>query len=180
MEGKLEFFKKKDLVNIIEVNNFTSGQVPYGNQVHHVLNASSLRKGVDDLAEKWAPIRKVIVDGLLTEKYNLNHKDNALILPTKDYHSKKTGLPKHYGSHPTYSAKIKSAVKTALEPYKTIANQMKKNKEHKKPEPEKLKEALTSISDTMYANIIGLAAANRAARTASKVNELPLKAYQGI
>jgi A nuclease family of the HNH/ENDO VII superfamily with conserved AHH len=171
---------KKGLRSIIEVTNFTTGWSPYGNQVHHLLNASSLRKGIDDLAEIWYPIRWVIVNGLLAEKYNLNHLDNNLILPTRDYHCRETGLPKHYGSHPTYSAAIKDAVVTALRPYETIANQMKKKKEHDKLEPEKLKDALVQISNTMYTNIINLAAANRTSRKLMSVNELPPAGFAGL
>src|SRR5262245_36802559 len=52
--------RKQELLALIEVNNFTVASVPYGNQVHHVLNASSLRKGIDALAEEWYPIRWVI------------------------------------------------------------------------------------------------------------------------
>lgn len=171
---------KKGLRSIIEVTNFTTGWSPYGNQVHHVLNASSLRKGIDDLAEIWYPIRWVIVNGLLAEKYNLNHHDNNMILPTRDYHCRETGLPKHYGSHPAYSNNIRDAVKSALTPYKAIANQMKKKKDHDKLEPEKLKDALIQISNTMYTNIINLAAANRASRKLTTVNELPPAAFSGL
>lgn len=171
---------KKGLRTIIEVTNFTTGWSPYGNQVHHLLNASSLRKGIDELADIWYPIRWVIVNGLLNEKYNLNHFDNNLILPTKDYHCRETGLPKHYGSHPAYSAEIKSAVKRALTPYKAIANQMKKKKDHDKLEPEKLKDALIQISNTMYTNIVNLAASNRASRKLMSVNELPPAGFAGL
>lgn len=171
---------KKGLRDIVEVTNFTTGFAPYGNQVHHVLNASSLRNGIDELAKTWYPIRWVIVNGLLGEKYNLNHKDNNMILPTRDVDSAHTGLPKHYGSHPTYSKQILAAVKSALKPYKKIANQMKKKRNHDKLEPEKLKTAFESISKSMYSSILGMAAANRAKRAATKINELPSKAYAGI
>ena len=163
---------------IPSVPNFTTAYAPYGNQVHHVLNASSLMKGIEDVAEVWGHIRRVIVNGLLGEKYNLNHKDNNLILPTRDRDAAITGLPKHYGSHPAYSSRIRSAVKTAMTPYKTIANQMKNQKPHDAPDPATLKDALVSISDTMYANIVGAAAAQRGA--AVSINDLPSASYQGI
>jgi hypothetical protein len=162
------------------VDNFTTGWAPYGNQVHHVLNSSSLRKGIEDVAAVWGHIRRTIVNGLLNEKYNLNHFDNNMICPTADRNSIQTGLPKHLGSHPNYSAKILTAVKKALKPYKAIANQMKNKKDHDKPEPEKLKDALLNISDTMYGNILGMAAANRQAKKATSVDDLPAKAYLGI
>jgi hypothetical protein len=171
---------KKGLRAIVEVTNFTTGFVPYGNQVHHVLNASSLRAGIDDLAEIWYPIRWVIVNGLLGEKYNLNHFDNNMILPTTAYACRETGLPKHYGGHPAYSAKIKAAVDKALLPYKKIANQMKKKKDHDPLEPEKLKKSLVDISNTMYKSILTESAANRAARKLVTVNDLPASTFAGL
>jgi hypothetical protein len=163
------------------VKNFTTGWAPYGNQVHHVLNQSSLHKGINGVAEVWPYMRRTIVNGLLKEKYNLNHKDNNLICPTADYHSRETGLPTHIGSHKTYSAKILTSVKNALEPYKKIANQLaKKQKKHDKPDPLELKDALENISNTMYQNIVGLAAGNRLKRRATTVDSLPSKAYLGI
>lgn len=171
---------KKGLRDLIEVTNFTTGFVPYGNQVHHVLNASSLRKGIDDLTNTWEPIRWVIVNGLLGEKYNLNHKDNNIILPTRAYHCRETGLPTHCGGHPAYSKNILTAVESALKPYKKIANQMKKKKNHDPLEPEKLKKALTAISDTMYNNLLSFAAANRIARKAVSINDLPAAFYKGL
>jgi hypothetical protein len=161
MGGVVVALTKDKLRTVIEVNNFTTASVPYGNQVHHVLNASSLRKGIDDLAEIWYPIRWVIVNGLLQEKYSLNHFENNLICPTEDYHCRQTGLPKHLGGHPAYSNQIKLRVKKALKPYETIANQMKDKENHDPLEPKKLKEALVKISTGTYTNLIGLAAANR-------------------
>ena len=78
MAGQVVGMTKSKLYNLVEITNFTTGSVPYSNQVHHVLNASSLRGGIDTLAEIWEPIREVIINGILTEKYNLNHHDNNI------------------------------------------------------------------------------------------------------
>lgn len=171
---------KKGLRALVEVNNFTTGFVPYGNQVHHLLNASSLRKGIDDLVKAWYPIRWVIVNGLLGEKYNLNHFENNMILPTRDYHCRETGLPKHYGGHQKYSDVIKTSIDEALTGYKKIANQMKKKKDHDPLDPLALKDALEAISKQVYTGIIGEAAANRAARKLVTVNSLPVGSFLGI
>lgn len=171
--------KKFDIINL---ENFTTGFVPYGNQAHHIVNNSSLQKAINELAETFSLIRWVIVGGLLTEKYNLNHKDNMLLLPTKNKDCRETGLPRHYGSHPNYSDEILVAVKRALQPYNEIADQMdQKLKNHDKPEPKKLKKALERISDTMYANLLAAAAANRTKKAAATViNSLPRTTYTGI
>jgi hypothetical protein len=171
---------KYGLRAIITVNNFTTGRVPYGNQVHHVLNQSSLHKGIDELATIWEPIRWAVVDGLLEEKYNLNHRDNNLILPTSEKDCRQTGLPKHCGAHPKYNTQILDAVKQALSPYQTIANQMKKKRNHDPMDPEQLKDDLVVISNTMYSNIILLAAANRAKGSFVSINDLPSNAYRGL
>jgi hypothetical protein len=159
--GEVVAVSKYKLKSIIEVNNFTTASVPYGNQVHHVLNASSLHKGIDDVAKIWAAIRWTIVDGLLEEKYSINHFENNLICPTRDYHCRQTGLPKHVGGHQKYSNAIKTRVKNALKPYEAIANQMKDGEKHDPLDPEKLKEALVQISTVTYTNLISLAIANR-------------------
>ncbi len=39
--------KKGKLCQLVEALNFTAASIPYGNQVHHVLNNSSLHKGID-------------------------------------------------------------------------------------------------------------------------------------
>jgi len=180
MAGIAKGLTKNKLRALVEVTNFTTASVPYGNQVHHVLNASSLRGGIDELAKNWYPIRWVIVNGLLGEKYNLNHHDNNMILPTQNKACRETGLPKHYGGHPAYSAKIRTAVDNALRPYEKIANQMKKKKNHDPLEPEKLKDALIKISNTMYASIIAEATANRLKKKLVKINDLPAAAFAGI
>jgi hypothetical protein len=177
MAGEFLTMTKDQLFAVIKVVNFTTGQVPYGNQVHHLLNASSLRNGIDALAEIWLPIRETIVSGLLTEKYNLNDHNNNLILPTRAYHCRETGLPRHYGSHPTYSGEILIKVKAALAPYETIANQAKDGEEHDKPKPKQLKRDFLAISNSMYTSIITLAAANRASRTFMTINNLPQSAF---
>lgn len=177
MAGVFVLMTKDKLYSVIEVLNFTTGQNPYGNQVHHLLNASSLRGGIDNVATIWPPIHSTIIDGLLTEKYNLNDHNNNLILPTRAYHCRETGLPRHYGSHPAYSAEIRTKVDTALEPYEKIANQMKDGEEHDEPDPDQLKKDFLAISDTMYTNIISQASTNRATRTFMSINALPASAF---
>jgi hypothetical protein len=173
--------KKGKKFEIVKVNNFTTGFAPYGNQVHHVLNISSLRKGIEEVAKIHYPIRRVIISGLLAAKYNVNHKDNSLILPTKDEHCRQTGLPKHYGSHPAYSEEILDLVKEALLPYKRIAKQMKGNKKHDAPKPENVRGSLERISNKVYGEVISTAETNRASNTAAtKVNDLRPKQMLGV
>jgi len=53
MAGKVIKLTKSGLYNLVEVTNFTTGSVPYGNQVHHVLNRGSLHEGIDEVAAIW-------------------------------------------------------------------------------------------------------------------------------
>ncbi|AZZ93179.1 hypothetical protein EUZ85_21620 [Hahella sp. KA22] len=165
--------KKGDAFTLVQVNNFTTGFAPYGNQVHHIVNISSVRNGIEEIAKDLPDLRTLIVNGLLDEKYNINHKDNSLILPTQRGASAKTGLPSHYGSHPKYSKGILKHVLKALKPYKSIANQMKKKKkEHDAPNPVELKEKLEKASNTIYQEIIAQSAANRELKKATKINDV--------
>jgi len=68
-------------------------------------------------------------------------------------------------------------VKAALAPYETIANQMKDSKEHDKPDPVALKDDLIAISNSVYANLIALATANRATRKFISINDVPQSTF---
>lgn len=138
--------------------NFTVAQVPWPNQVHHVLNHSSLFKVV----QSFKNIPDVVSQGLLKELYNINHKDNVVILPTKDCHARLTGLPKH-GSHPSYSKKVLKDVSKALREYKNL-NKSAGTESHPKPDPLAVKAKLLEISDQFYKKIIAEVPKNKLCR----------------
>jgi len=135
----------------VGIKNFTNGFVPYGNQVHHILPNAVLRDCIDTKSKEDADLKTVICQGLLEERYNINYKNNMLILPSAWSQACLLGLPKHLGSHPGYSMKIKKAVMRALKPYQAAKNS---GEEHPEPKPEDLKDALERISDKMYKSII--------------------------
>lgn len=135
--------------------NFTVGSVPYQNQVHHVLNHSSLREGI----KSFKNIPDVIAQGLLEEKYNINYKKNMVILPTSDKISEETGLPVH-GGHPNYNMKILREVTKALKGYKSINKQAGKE-DHPKPDPVPVKGRLKYISQTWYKKIMDTVPGNK-------------------
>lgn len=165
----------------ILAKNFTTGFAPYSNQVHHVLPSGVLRICISDLAKVAPTIQDLICKGLLTEKYNINHKDNMIILPVKWSDACKIGLPTHQGSHPSYSASIKSATADAMSPYEKIAEQIAdpEKKDHDAPAPEDLKTALEDISNKMYDSIIALQPIIRGRCKSEKmsVNELPTAVF---
>jgi len=149
--------------------NFTIGSVPWKNQVHHVLNQSSLNKVIDSFEN----ITDVVSLGLLSELYNINHKDNMIILPTENSWSKKTGLPKHSGSHPDYSTLIKGEVKIALRGYESL-NEQAADLDHPKPDPIAVKDKLLKISKKWYKKIIDVVPENKnkAEDSVIKINDI--------
>lgn len=142
--------------------NFTISSVPWSNQVHHVLNHSSLYKAIS----AFKNIPDVVAKGLLQELYNINYKNNAIILPTKVKDTRKTGLPTH-GSHPKYSEKILSKVKDALIDYEGINENY--DPTHEKPEPIDVKQQLIKISDTWYKKIIDTVPQNKKKKRSESV-----------
>lgn len=143
-------FKKGKLKTLVEAKNFTNGFAPYPNQVHHVLPTSVLRNAIDTTTKGDAGLVKDINDGLLTEKYNINFKDNMIILAVSWDDACQIGLPTHLGDHPTYRGEIESAVLDAMAPYQSLADQ---GEEHEKPDYEELKDTLEKIANRMYTSI---------------------------
>lgn len=128
--------------------NFTTSKVPWSNQVHHVLNQSSLSSVIDS----YENVKDVIRQGLYEELYNVNHKDNMIILPTNEKWSRIIGLPVH-SSHPNYNMKIIADVQKALKGYEQI-NAKAANKSHPKADPVAVKERLLKISKKWYGKIL--------------------------
>jgi len=144
--------------------NFTVSSVPWKNQVHHVLNQSSLVK----IIASFENITDVVSLGLLEELYNINHKDNMIILPTEKYWVRKTGLPLHCGSHPDYSEQILSEVENALSEYESLNEQAGKP-DHPKPAPKPAKERLLKISKKWYKKIVDVVPNNKNASSEGDV-----------
>jgi len=135
--------------------NFTVSSVPWKNQIHHVLNHSSLVKVIGSFEN----ITDVVSLGLLEELYNINHKDNVVILPTEDKWTRKTGLPTH-SSHPAYSKLVKIDVENALAGYEDL-NEQADDPGHPKPDPIAVKEKLLNISKKWYKKIVDVVPANK-------------------
>lgn len=144
--------------------NFTNGAVPYGNQVHHIVACAELRDGI----MKYPNIANVISIGLLEVKYNINYKDNAIILPSGKRFARMTGLPSHMGSHPEYSKKIEGEIEDVLAGYESLDSQYN-DPTHKKPDPLQVKQDLLEISNDWYQKIIDYIPQNKAAKTDADV-----------
>jgi len=162
---------------VLGIKNFNNGFMPYSNQVHHVLPNSVLRNGIDETTKSKANLIKDICDGLLTEKYNINFKDNMLILAVKWKDACQIGLPTHLGDHPGYSAKIKARVIKALQPYAQVVDD---EEDHDEPDYLDLKDELKAISDSMYGAIVAHGQTSIKGSCSSapvSVNQLPASVY---
>ena len=132
------------------VKNFHNGYMPYANQVHHVLPKATLKDAVEK-SVKSADQIATVRDGLLEQDYNINHKENMLILAVRWRDACQIGLPTHCGDHPAYSAKIKSKAMKALLP---VAGLVDAGADHNDPEFEELRDELEQIARTTYKDIV--------------------------
>jgi hypothetical protein len=166
---------------VVGTPNFTNGQAPYSNQVHHVIPLAilcdELTKVTTTVPDKQMTIFDLIIKGLMKEKYNINYKENMIILPCELSKAKKLGLPTHKGSHGDYDSKIKGRIQSSLRPYKRVALQLAKDKPHDKPDPKQLKEDLVKISQVMYQAIIDSGQQFKNKKGAFGINDLPNDAF---
>jgi hypothetical protein len=170
----------KTLKQLVKTRNFTNGFAPYANQVHHVLPNSALYNGVDQATASNTALIKVIGDGLLKEKYNINFKDNMLILPRNWRDACKVGLPTHCGDHPTYTATVQGRVMKALQPYAAVADE---GEDHDEPDYEDLKDELEEISRSTYTSVVKYgqsAILSRCGDPKTSVNALPQNVAAGL
>lgn len=146
---------------------FRTAFAPWNNNAHHLLPDAQLRGGIFGVAEGVAEAEALIIKGLLTGKYNVNHWKNMMILPQSEKVGCALSLPTHPqgDSHPTYSAKVRAAVDGALSCYKSIVADMKAgtfSQNHDVPDPEDVVGALEAISDGIHGEIIAMKAVVKA------------------
>lgn len=165
--------QKRDKVRLVLAKAFRTGFAPYDNQAHHLLPDATLREGVFEVTEGATNVRDAILQGLLSEAYNMNHWKNMMILPCARSHGKEIGLPTHPNghNHPTYSAEIKAKVKKALRPYQAAVDDEKQGKPHVVPDPKKVKDDLEAISVGLHALILSKVATLKASTTEVQVND---------
>lgn len=105
-------------------NYQTGGNEPILHEAHHIVAADELRTAikqkVDGMAMEVLHVQQ-IRKGLLDAKYNLNHKDNMIILPIEEQFARAMGLPRHRltentPNHRSYSDYIQTKLKAHLTP----------------------------------------------------------------
>ncbi|MDA8137275.1 MAG: AHH domain-containing protein [Desulfobacteraceae bacterium] len=144
--------KSKKKKTKVKARNFTNAFVPYANNPHHVLPESCLANAIESVTKEKTELVNLIAGGLLEEKYNINHKDNIMIMPCCWKDGCRIGLPTHPrgNNHPNYRYTIENAVKDALEPYQQISDQ---GATHDKAKARKLKKTLEDISNDLYGEL---------------------------
>jgi len=132
--------------------NFSdSARVPYYHQAHHILPNAVLNTSIDDAAEQaGARLYRLVRIGLLNAMYNLNYKDNMIILPMDRDVSMAIKLPRHLHlnqmKHAAYSKLIKSRVAPVIQDYASLIDD---GEEHEEPSEEFDKEQLEAIPPPM-------------------------------
>ncbi|MCB9881262.1 MAG: AHH domain-containing protein [Planctomycetes bacterium] len=135
--------------------------LPYWHEAHHIVPNSTLRNVIEATARGTADegaSKRVFRKGMLDEEYNLNHKQNMIVLPMNKIIAKAIGLPRHrltpeHRSHNKYS----NHVKTELE---RIFSKLKQDVVlHKKAKYSPVVSQIKKLSDKLHGSITGSSAA---------------------
>lgn len=79
--------------------NFTKAFLPYDHNYHHILPFEAIKK-----------LTYPELEILQAAKYNLNGKENMIILPCLDAYGIAMKLPAHPFNHPVYNAEVKGII----------------------------------------------------------------------
>jgi hypothetical protein len=133
--------------------------VPYSHNSHHVIPNSVFNGAVLDAAKADMRVYWVTRAALLKAKYNLNDKENMIILPMRKAVANAIGLPRHISgidtepgqspercNHSAYNDRVRTKVKKVISDF---ASQIKL-KEHDLEMPEFAKAKLLEISQTLF------------------------------
>ena len=102
-EGEWDLSKRRDSKNFR-----SSCNVPYWHEAHHIIPHGELRDAINAVGTgtEAAIYREIIREGLLDEKYNLNHKLNMIILPMDKKVARALKLPRHRHTAAYWSHKV--------------------------------------------------------------------------
>lgn len=161
---------------VAKLEPFATVWWPWKNNAHHIVPRSTLATTLEELASsagdaKSGKVFDIMVQALLTEKYNLNGQPNMIMLPVLESDGVAMKLPAHLSGkkrdHPAYSRKVKGVVKWKLRPvYKALIDAVKAEKHSEKDKAPAARSILEEIANTTYDAIINRAAAARDANEA--------------
>lgn len=147
-------------------NNFQHYKVPYWHNSHHIVPNGSLKSSIAEAGKGDRRLPNLIKYALLKAEYNLNFKDNMVILPMESVVAQALALPRHLKgdevrtgekteifSHPDYSKYVTEGLVPILNGYKkTLADALKK--EHLALPGSLARSELEQLSMTLYIEII--------------------------
>jgi hypothetical protein len=133
---------------------------PYFHEAHHIVPNSVLRNTLVEFVKgvnKGETLIKKIRGGLLDEKYNLNYKNNMVMLPLDKAIADALNLPRHRKrasdfNHSVYSKHVTTELK------KIFSGLKQELVDHKKPKYKNLKDQIEALSVALYPNIVRTAA----------------------
>jgi len=131
--------------------------VPYWHNSHHVIPTSILSNKIVEVADKMKEpeIVYVIINGLLTEQYNINDPVNMIIVPFDDEVARAIKLPRHLSTathmdHPMYTCNVKAQLDKVFSAYE--AEIIDNGCDAKLPHSD-IKDQLEALSKRLYKNI---------------------------
>lgn len=152
--------------NVGRGDNFQHFRVPYWHNAHHIIPNGVLRSGIAKAGKGDSRLPRLIKYALLKAEYNLNDKENMVILPMQSVIAKAIALPRHLKgdevgpgetpetfSHPDYSSRVESKLVPILNRYKKVIAQALKKKHPELPGPIS-RSALEQLSMETYIAII--------------------------
>lgn len=160
--AKMHHFRKYKCLN------FTLGSHPWKNQVHHVIPHKKFR----DIKNSFVHIRALIEADLYDKKYNINHKNNMVILPATSEWAKYTGLPIHNGSHGSYDKEIEPAIEAAFRPYKEIEKQVADGCCENTALGKSIHDDLIEVSKEWYTKIMAVDNKNKCKQQMIRINDV--------
>jgi len=142
------------------VPNFRErADTPYSHNAHHLLPNSVLNNCLLDAGKTDMRLFWLVRWGLLEAKYNLNDKENMIILPMRKKVASALGLPRHISgidtepgaspervNHSKYNKKVRADVEGVIADYAESIDM----KEHDVDMPEFTKQRLVGISQDLF------------------------------
>lgn len=132
-------------------------RTPYLHNSHHIVTNSMLRDAIQKSEKKFSGFALVVRKGLARADYNLNHRDNVVILPMDSKVSGVLNLPRHlitplHRNHFAYSKYVAAELKTIMQTYEgQLSDYLEnKDKDHLKMSHQLSKAAIEALSKQLY------------------------------
>jgi hypothetical protein len=150
--------KEWDVAADLGNRNFKwSSRTPYLHNAHHLVTNSKLREAIVKSEKKFSGFDLIVRKGLARAGYNLNHKENMVILPMDKKVAGALNLPRHlitplHRDHHVYSKHVAQELSVIMQEYEEQLSDYLKNrdKEHVKLEHELCKERIVFLSKQLY------------------------------